>query len=126
MTRNEPDGKLPLELLDPGRGDDMYWPRFRSRVLSRAGPELLRRRREAQLTVSELVVGWGRLVVPGTLVAAAAAFLLFFSGPGEPEPTFLDVEELLVWDDQEVFPADLLAEEETDLEFFLVAVEGRF
>lgn len=84
-----------LRSVDPGTSDPTYWFRFRSRVMAGAAGELARRRMLADLTVSDLVVSWGRALVPTAVVAAAlAAFLLVQDLPG-PAVLPLGVEEQL-------------------------------
>ncbi len=124
----ETEPTVPLGPLDPGHDDPWYWDRFHSRVLAAAGPELARRRRLAEFTISDMVLSWGRLLVPGTLVAAAAsAALLFFGVDADPELPLMDLEELLVWEAPEGgVPSALLTGEVADIEVFLVAVEGEY
>ena len=117
---------LPLHVLDPGHGDPAHWVRFRHRVLARAAPELVRRREAGHFTVPDLLLSWGRFAVPGSLALAVVSALVLFVAPVEPETGFLGVEEFLAWDDDQPLPPGLLMEEETDLEIFLVAVEGRY
>lgn len=74
-----------LRHLDPGHDDPGYWLRFHRTVMAAARGELERRRRLPDLTVSELLTSWGRMVVPTAMAAAAVALLLLF-GSGGPIP----------------------------------------
>lgn len=87
-----------LRAFDPGAHDPGYWTRFGSAVVSGAGPELARRRRLAEMTISEVLVGWARTLVPTALVAAAFAGMLLMKGAPVQPPSFLSVEELLMSD----------------------------
>ncbi len=129
MSNHDLDPRIPLELLDPGASDPGYWSRFRGRVVMDAAPELARRRRFAEVTISDLVLSWSRLLVPATVATAAAAALLLFFTPEEPASALMDVEELLLWEtvegDGEALPAVFpLGDDEAEFELFLVAVEG--
>lgn len=67
-----------LERLDPAAVDPAYWERFQGRVMQRARPALAQRRREAMITVSQVLHAWSRTVVPMAMAATlmAALFLL--------------------------------------------------
>jgi hypothetical protein len=74
-----------LGALDPAERSPSYWSDFKRAVLVAARPELARRQRLAELTVSEVVFSWSRALVPAAVMAAATAGLLLFrsdeSGP---------------------------------------------
>ena len=93
--RNDIEHMVPLDALDPSVGDPRYWDRFHDAVLRAAAPELERRRR-APLTVSDLLLSWSRMIVPGAAVAAAVAGLLILPA-SEPEDvaSLFGVEEIL-------------------------------
>ncbi len=55
-----PDLGASLSALDPASADPAYWPRFRAHVIDRAGAELARRRRLAELTVADVLSSWSR------------------------------------------------------------------
>ncbi len=117
--------KVPLESLDPGSQEPGYWHRFQQRVLTAAAPELARRRAAGQeLTVSDVVLSWGRLLVPATVMAAAAAALML-AGPGPiPVTPDLGIEEALIGGlDGEPIPAVLTDAGTPDVDAFLVAIE---
>jgi hypothetical protein len=82
-----------LGALDPGERAPGYWRNFERTVLAAARPELARRRRLAEITVSEVVFSWSRALVPAAMVAAAtAAFLITRS---EESRRFVRLEEAL-------------------------------
>ena len=71
-----------LQVVDPGAQDGLYWARFHRDVMNRAIAELARRRDMMQLTMSEALTGWARLVVPAAAVAAAVAAVFLVQQPG--------------------------------------------
>lgn len=98
---NHPDRDSEMEDLlgsvDPGRGDDTYWPRFQRTVMERAMDELARRRAVAEVTISQLVSSWGRTLVPTAAAAAAVgAFFLLRPVTVDDTPALIAVEESLV------------------------------
>ena len=105
----DPELESALGVLDPGRTDDTYWPRFHRSVMARALEELGQRRVTANLTVAELVSSWGRTLVPTAVAAAAVgAFFLVRPMPAQDAP-LIAVEEELV--EGQSIP-ELLADEE--------------
>lgn len=101
-----------LSSLDPAETDPAYWLRFQQSVMRRASRELARRRALADLTVTDVVSGWARTVVPSALLAAAAAAVFLL----QPQPTavagtsterVLQVEEVLAEGDGQSIPAVL-------------------
>jgi len=92
----DPELHSALRVLEPTSRDANYWFRFRSWVMTEAGPELARRRFMARLTIGDVMASWARMVVPTAALAAGfAAALLLRSGAGS-EPLPFGVEELLV------------------------------
>lgn len=85
-----------LSALDPASRDPNYWYRFRWWVMSGAGMELARRRRDVRLTVGDVLESWARALVPtAALVAALASLLLMHEdAPSEWHP--VAAEELLL------------------------------
>ena len=97
------DGTDPIELVerdqvvsdalrrfDPATEDPTYWFRFHRRVMASVRRELAGRRMLADLTMSEIMAGWARTVVPTALMVAATAALLLFRSPEiNLEPTVL-------------------------------------
>lgn len=79
-----------LGSLDPGTRDPRFWQQFHARALRAVAPELARRRRQAELTVSDVVFGWSRALVPAALAAALGAFLLMQPDAAEPVPLRLE------------------------------------
>lgn len=65
-----------LRALDPESSTPGYWVQFHGTVIERAQLQLARRRAEVRLTISRLLFGWSRTVVPAALAAAALAGLL--------------------------------------------------
>jgi hypothetical protein len=85
-----------LATLDPERMDPGYWHRLHRWVVNAAGPELARRRRAVDATVSEVVLSWWRTLVPTAAMAAAlAAFLLLREAPRAPV-AYVDIDEMLM------------------------------
>ena len=85
-----------LRRFDPATEDPTYWFRFHRRVMASARRELAGRRMLADLTMSEIMAGWARTVVPTALLVAATAALLLFRSPEVPGPLPLGVEQLLM------------------------------
>ena len=83
-----PDPRLgeALRVLDPETRWPGYWRRFRGQVMTAARDELARRRMLADVTVSELLASWGRVLVPTAAIAAAAAAALLLG----PAPESVD------------------------------------
>ena len=95
-----------LASLDPGRRDPRYWPEFQRAVMLSAGAELARRRRLAELTVSDVVFSWSRGLVPAAAAASLAAFFLLRPAAA-PSPAPLRLEEALFADNVEVSASDV-------------------
>lgn len=119
MDMNEP--RVPLQILDPARGDHSYWDRFHAQVMRSAAPELRRRRARGEVvTVSDVVLSWGRMLVPAALVAATAAGVLIAP---RAEEQVMGLEEALQTLVVEPVPEFLLADE-PDAALIRVALEG--
>lgn len=120
MEMDEP--RVALEALDPAALDPGYWERFQAGVMLAAAPELRRRRARGEVvTVTDVVLSWGRMLVPTALVAATAAGMLIT--PRAPEPEVLGIEETLQALVAEPVP-DLLHFDEPDASLVRVALEG--
>lgn len=120
MEMDEP--RVSLDALDPANGDPGYWERFQAGVMRAAGPELRRRRARGEVvTVTDVILSWGRMAVPAALVAATAAGMLIT--PRSPEPEALGIEETLQAMVDEPVP-DLLHFDEPDASLVRVALEG--
>ena len=117
------NGGIPLELLDPGHSDPGHWARFQARVMALAGPELARRRATRPLTVGDVLASWWRLLVPASVVAAAAMASLLMPAETMPGAEIAIEEALLSGFDDEPLPAVLVADQ-VDEVAFLVAIEG--
>jgi hypothetical protein len=120
---NEPNRLL--EVLDPGHTDPGYWSRFHGRVMSVVSAELARRRLlEQELTVSQVVQAWWRVLVPAAALAAALAGGLLFEGRAAMETAPLGIEELLVAGlEGEPIPAVLISEEAPDEATMFAVIE---
>ncbi len=97
-----------LESVDPESRDPNYWMRFGARVMRRAGTELARRRRMADLTVGDVLSGWARAILPTAILAAAVAALILMRTASVAAPVQTTVEDLLVAGlEDETIPATL-------------------
>jgi hypothetical protein len=86
-----------LATLDPDRMDPGYWHRFHRWVVNAAGPELVRRRRVLNATVSEVVISWWHTLVPtAAMAAAAAAFMLLRQDAPRAPVAYVDLDEMLL------------------------------
>ena len=124
---NRIDPELLLAELDPGRRDPGYWLRFQERVLNAVASEMAARRR-AVLTLGDVVLSWGRMVVPMAVAVVAFAALLFLQRDSEEElPSVVGLEEVLsVPSDGEVrLPEFLYSDQVVDRDDVLFAVEGQ-
>ena len=68
-----------VERRSPDLGDEAYWRSFRDRVLEAAGPELARRRGQAQSqapSIVEILFAWRRRLAPAAVGVAGAALLM--------------------------------------------------
>lgn len=124
MTEMEP--RVPMEALDPERGEPGYWDRFQARVMEAVRPALAERRRASE-TVGAVMLSWSRLVLP---LAAAAAVVAVLAVPGEPASEsplpVAGIEELIRTpvDGEDPLPSFLHSEEVVDRDLVLLAVEG--
>ena len=83
-----------LGALDPAERDRGYWSDFKRAAVFSARTELARRRRLAEVTVSDVVFSWSRGLVPAAMMAAAAAAFLLLR-PTQSAP-FVRLEEALL------------------------------
>lgn len=83
-----------LAPLDPAGRDPRYWFEFHRGVMLSAGAELARRRRAAEVTVSDVVFSWSRALVPAAAVASLVAFFLLEPAAVEA-PAPIRLEEIL-------------------------------
>ncbi len=120
MSEVEP--RAPLEVLDPAIRDPGYWERFQRRVMAAARPHLAERSR-AEVTVEDIMVSWGRLILPLAAAAVAAAVLLSARGNAVDELGGVQ-EALAVPVEGEPLPAFLHSDEVVDRDLVLFAVEG--
>lgn len=104
-----------LTSLDPARSDPRYWFEFHRGVMLGAGAELARRRRAAEVTVSDVVFSWSRALVPAAVMASVAAF--FALRPTiEETPSPIRLEEIL-WDGAGVSASDVSDELAVEVSF---------
>lgn len=116
--------KVALDALDPGFDDPAFWARFQSRVMKAAMPELARRKWSRELTVSQVVLSWSRMLVPMSAAAAVAAGFMLMQPDAAPVNPQLDaIEELLVAEADDL--PFLKADRPPDAAEFIVAVERR-
>jgi hypothetical protein len=99
-----------LGTLDPAAHVPGYWTDFRRRVMLAAAPELARRRRWAEVTVSDVVFSWSRTLVPSAMMAAAVAGFLLMRAGSRDLPAPLRLEQIL-WEG-----IDLTSGPQVDLE----------
>lgn len=121
--------KVAMEALDPEHFDPGYWDRFQDAVMRAAGPALALRRQSRDLTMAELLSSWSRLLIPtSVMAAAAAAFILVAMEPhGPADQPLLSLEEILapVWGERaEPLPSFLHSESPPDRDAVLFAIEG--
>lgn len=117
------DDRTPFEVLDPGHADPNHWARFQARVMSLAAPELARRRLARQPTVGDVLASWWRLLVPASVVVAAAMATFLMPSGATSMPDIALEEALVSGFDDEPLPA-VLVSEQVDEVAFLVAIEG--
>jgi hypothetical protein len=100
--------------------------RFQQRVMEAVASELASRRRAA-LTMGDVVLSWGRLVVPGAVAAAVIAAVFVLRPPASDElAPVAGLEEVLSAPaaGEEPLPAFLYSDEIVDRDVVLFAVEG--
>lgn len=122
------DKKPTLESLDPARAAPGYWERFQATVMQEAAPALDRRLRDAQPDVPQLLLSWGRFVVPSAVAAAAVAWMLASHSPPVSEIVSVaqDAETwfLFAGPPSEAFPSDPVAVDGLEEGFMLFPVNG--
>jgi hypothetical protein len=104
-----------LQSLDPAVKRPQYWVNFQRAALLAAGPELGRRRRLAEVTMSEIMFSWSRALVPAAMVAAAAAlFLAERADTAAVSPLRL---EQILWEGVDVAAGDPRPQLEVEISF---------
>jgi len=98
LEETGPDAELSVALssLDPVSRDPNYWLRFRWWVVSAAAAELSRRRRQARLTVGDVLESWARALVPTAALVAALAGMLLMRSQATVEWPPISVEDLML------------------------------
>ncbi len=105
--------------IDPERWRPGYWRALRAQTVKRAEGELARRRACAEHSVSGVLGGWSRRLVPLALAAALGALLLARAGERRESDPALALEDVL--------GSELIADEtleEGRAASFMVMVEG--
>jgi hypothetical protein len=105
-----------LGVLDPARTKPGYWADFRRNAVFAAGPELARRRRLSNVTVSDVVFSWSRALLPMAAVAAAVALLLVMRTRPEPGEVALTLDEML-WEGIDLSSIEPAATSEVEISF---------
>lgn len=101
-----------LSSLDPAQREPRYWFEFHRGVMLSASGELARRRRLAEVTVSDVVFSWSRALVPAAAMASLVAFFALRSATvNAPSP--LRLEEIL-WESADASATDISASEVSD------------
>ena len=122
MNHIEP--KVPLDELDPGLDDPGYWMRTHARIMQAVQPRLQFMAR--QETMGDVLLSWGRLVVPFAGAAAAVAALAVFRPVAVDDLTAVaGLEEWLQQPTgaEEPLPAFLHGEGTVDRDMVLFAME---
>jgi len=122
MNHIEP--KVPLDELDPARDDPGYWMRAHARIMQAVQPRLEFLAR--QETMGDVLLSWGRLVVPFAGAAAAIAALVLFQPVAVDDlPALAGLEEWLQQPPgvEEPLPAFLHGEVTVDRDMVLFAME---
>jgi hypothetical protein len=104
-----------LASLDPAVRDPRYWFEFHRGVMLQAGGELARRRRLAEVTVSDVVFSWSRALVPAAAAASLAAFLMLRPAVVET-PAPIRLEEIL-WEGADVSATEASEELAVEISF---------
>jgi hypothetical protein len=104
-----------LSSLDPARLEPRYWHEFRRGVMLSAQAELARRRRAAEVTVSDVVSSWSRALVPAAVVASLAAFFALKQGAVEA-PSPIRLEEIL-WEGAGISPVEVSNDVSVEVSF---------
>lgn len=114
-----------LDVLDPVSRESGYWGRFQDRVMRAAAPELARRRALGEVpTVTDIVLSWGRMLVPSALVAAMVSAVLIAPRASAEVMASMGVEEVLQGLVSEPVPSLLASDETPDPVLVRVALEG--
>lgn len=93
---HDPILRTAFQELDPARADPGYWLRLHQQMVVAARPELARRRAAAMMpTMSEVLFGWSRTLIPTAVLAAAVAAMLVVRSHDVPGPDPMGIEELL-------------------------------
>lgn len=116
-----------LEVLDPAHERPGYWERFRGQIMERAAFELARRREAVRESVTAVLSGWSRSLIPVAAAAAViAAIMITSEARQDPQPA-----PSLVFEDilgggltESAFQAALQSGANSNTVAFLAFVEG--
>lgn len=123
LTGPDPVVAGALGSLDPGLHDAGYWHRFHRHVMAGVGRELARRRMMADVTMSDVIAGWSRTLVPSALMAAAVAAFMLLGTPPSPAPGPLALEEILRQSSDGLLPIPPDDETPSEASSFLLAAQ---
>lgn len=116
-----------LEVLDPAHERPGYWERFRGQILERAAFELARRREAARETVTAVLSGWSRSLIPVAAAAAVIAAIMVASEARqdtEPAPSLVFEDILGGGLTESAFQAALQSDTNSNTVAFMAFVEG--
>ena len=116
-----------LEVLDPACERPGYWEHFRGRILERAAFELARRREAARDSVTAVLSGWSRSLIPVAAAAAVIAAIMVASEAGQdqsPAPSLVFEDVLGGGLNESAFQAALQSDAKANTVAFLAFVEG--
>lgn len=116
-----------LEALDPGQGRPGYWERLCGQILERAAFELARRREAARQSVTAVLSGWSRSLIPVAAAAAVVAAIMIATEAGQdrsPAPGLVFEDVLGGGLDESAFQAALQSDAKANAAAFLAFVEG--
>lgn len=116
-----------LEVLDPASERPGYWERFSRQILERATFELARRREAARESVTAVLSGWSRSLIPVAAAAAVIAAIMVASEAGQdrsPAPSLVFEDILGDGLSESAFQAALQSDAKANTVAFLAFVEG--
>lgn len=116
-----------LEVLDPACERPGYWERLSRQILESATFELARRREAARESVTAVLSGWSRSLIPVAAAAAVIAAIMVASEAGQdrsPAPSLV-FEDILGGElNESAFQAALQSDAKANPVAFLAFVEG--
>ena len=122
------DALQSLRILDPAMDQPEYWNTFRAQVMDRVALELARRRAAARESISTVLSGWSRSLIPVAAAAAAIVGVLVATEmrrDSEPAPQLVLRDIMGDGADQQPPPFEAAASERTaGAAAFMALVEG--